>query len=121
MRRHAAGSFLLVALCALPVVLGCADDEGVEHGPATAALVPPVLVTGPDPIDVEVGAIIDVVSDGVERVDTSDDAVLSVTQPSDDGSAQFNAGATAVAEGDAVLSVYGEDDELLYEVDVTVG
>lgn len=114
-------SVRVLALTLLLVGAACAADEELEHGPDTAALVAPVIITGPDPIDVEVGAIIDVVTDGVERVSSSDESVLVVTQPSDDGSAEYHAGATALAEGDAVLSVHGVGDELLYEVDVTVG
>jgi hypothetical protein len=121
-------SILAVAVVSLVLVAGCsdgADEQDVIDGPETSVaddgnqVVAPVIVDSEDPVTIEVGRAIDVTTDGVTRVDTSDDSVLEVTQPTDDGSAQFNAGATAKAAGTATLTVY-DNDKVLYAVEVTV-
>ncbi len=136
MKSIAAG--VLVPLALLVPMTGCSDsteDQAVIEGPETTdsgttgsdatspqdgeEVVAPVIVEDDQPVTIETGRMIDVTSDGVTEVATSDDSVLEVTQPRDDGSAQFNAGATAKAPGVATLSVYA-GDELLYEVEVTV-
>ena len=109
-------------------VSGCSDgaeDQAVVEGPETTTteagqqLEAPVIVDSADPLTVEVGQVLDVVTDGVTEVETSDAAVLEVTQPNDDGPAQFNAGATAESVGQATLKVRS-NAEVLYEVPVTV-
>lgn len=121
---------LSVAFVAAVIVpfAGCSDgaeEQEVIEGPETSladdgnAVVAPVIIDSDEPVTIQVGRAIDVTTDDVTRVDTSDDSVLEVTQPSDDGSAQFNAGATAKAAGNATLTVYN-NDEVLYEVEVTV-
>lgn len=67
------------------------------------------------------GANLNVITEGVIRVTSSDPAVLRVSQPYTDGSARFNAGGRAVASGEATLCVFGSDDQELYRVDVIVG
>ena len=119
-----------MAIAALgAVIAGCSNAEEqqeVIEGPEVtqpddaAGVVAPLIVDSGDPVTLEVGRSIDVVTDDVTRVESSDTAVLTVSQPSDDGSASFNAGATAVAAGSATLSVY-TGDSLAYEVAVTVG
>ncbi len=123
-------SATLVSLALLVPLTGCSDsteDQAVIDGPETTdagttgdeEVVAPVIVEDEKPVRVQAGRSIDVTTEGVTEVATSDEAVLEVTQPRDDGSAQFNAGATAKAPGSATLSVYA-GDELLYEVEVTV-
>jgi hypothetical protein len=121
-------SILAVALISLVPFVGCSDgteEQDVIEGPETSVaddgnqVVAPVIVDTDDPVTIEVGRAIDVTTDGVTRVDTSDDSVLEVSQPTDDGSAQFNAGATAKAAGTATLTVY-DNDKVLYTVEVTV-
>ena len=121
-------ALLAVAVVALVPFAGCSDgaeEQDVIEGPETSVaddgnqVVAPVIVDSDDPVTIQVGRVIDVTTDDVTRVDTSDDSVLEVTQPTDDGSAQFNAGATAKAAGNATLTVY-DNDTVLYAVEVTV-
>lgn len=121
-------SILAVALISVVPFAGCsdgADEQEVIEGPETSVaddgnqVVAPVIVDTDDPVTIQVGRAIDVTTDDVTRVDTSDDSVLEVTQPTDDGSAQFNAGATAKAAGTATLTVW-DNDKVLYAVEVTV-
>lgn len=101
------------------------EDQAVIEGPETTTteagtqLEAPVIVDSADPVSLKVGQVIDITTDGVTEVKTSDPSVLEVSQPEDDGSAQFNAGATARSEGEATLSVH-QNETLLYEVAVTV-
>lgn len=95
-----------------------ADPEADDAG--GAAVVAPIIVDGPEDLTVDVGVVLDVVTEDVGRVDTSDPGVLSVSQPSDDRGAQFDAGAVAESAGTAELSVHGRDDAPLYTVTVTV-
>ncbi len=67
----------------------------------------------------DVGSTLVVNTEGVTRVSTDNPAVLDISQPRDDGSAQFNAGATVVGTGSATLDVYGQGDAKLYDVKVT--
>lgn len=119
---------LAIAAVALVPLAACSsgtEDQDVIEGPETSVaedgneVIAPVIVDSADPVTIQVGRAIDVTTDDVTRVETSDDSVLEVTQPSDDGSAQFNAGATAKAAGNATLTVY-DNDKVLYEVEVTV-
>jgi hypothetical protein len=94
-----------------------ASDTGT--GGDSAGVVAPIMIDGPDAVEVTVGNALDVITENVTEVKTDNPEVLEVSQPSDDGSAQFNAGATVVGAGEATLSVYGEGGEKLYEVVVT--
>lgn len=142
--RCLATSSLAAVLLVLPAVQGCSDaeddaqgvateDEGIDEttteapepetdpgaGGDDAGVEAPIMIDGPDAVSATVGNALDVISDGVTEVRTDNPEVLEVSQPSDDGSAQFNAGATVVGAGEATLSVYGEGGAKLYDVSVT--
>ncbi len=137
MRFPALVAAAILTVSVLATAAGCSDgaeEQDVIEGPETTSttstssggdqddgsqLVAPVIVDSAEPVSLPVGGYIDVVSEGVESVRSSDEAVLEVSQPNDDGSATFNAGAEAVATGEATLTVNGADG-VLYEVAVTV-
>jgi hypothetical protein len=145
MRTRSLAAVAAAALLpALPAVQGCSDAEDDAQGIATddegadattteapdaetdpgaggdgAGVEAPIMIDGPDAVSATVGSALDVITDDVTEVRTDNPEVLEVSQPSDDGSAQFNAGATVVGAGEATLSVYGEGGEKLYEVSVT--
>ena len=94
-------------------------DTDPGAGGDSAGVVAPIIIDGPESVTVEVGWALDVITPNVTEVRTDNPEVLEVSQPSDDGSAQFNAGASVVGSGQATLSVYGEGGEKLYDVSVT--
>ncbi len=81
-------------------------------------MLPPIEVDGAAKEEVSVGQTLNVITKNVTSVSTDNAEVLKVSQPSDDGSAQFNAGAEVIGAGNAVLtvSVKGGND---YKVEVT--
>lgn len=93
------------------------DSSSTDDG--STSLEPPIIVDAADDVTVKVGGFVVVSTPNATNVETDDAAVLEVSQAYSDGSAEFNAGAEAVGAGSATMSVY-EDDQLLYEVNVTV-
>ena len=81
-------------------------------------MLPPIEIDGQKTESVKVGDNLNVITKGVTEVKTNNAEVLEVSQPSDDGSAQFNAGAKVVGPGTAKLVVLGADGKL-YVVKVT--
>lgn len=77
----------------------------------TDPVLPPIPIDGPGTEKVKVGDTLNVVTSDVTEVSTDNGAVLQVSQPSDDGSAQFNAGAEVVGAGKATLTVTTADGE----------
>lgn len=76
--------------------------------PTVTDVLPPIEIDGKKTeVDATVGDTLDVISDGVTSVSTNNDAVLRVSQPHTDGSAEFNAGAEVVGAGTAKLTVTG--------------
>lgn len=118
-----------VATAALALLVGScssdSDDADEETTTTTTSrdegstVVAPVIVDAADDVTVEVGEVVVVSNPNATEVTTDDAGVLEVSQAYSDGSAEFNAGAEAVAAGSATLSVF-EGDQLLYEVNVTV-
>lgn len=107
-------------------VTACSSPDASDAPPTaspsaseTPQMLPPVEVNGRANLTVDVGATINVTTPDVEQVTTNNSTVLDVSQPRDDGSAQFNAGAKVIAPGEANLKVYGPDETLLYTVAVT--
>lgn len=86
--------------------------------PIGGNVLPPIEIDGQKSETVKVGDNLNVITDGVTRVKTNNAEVLEISQPSDDGSAQFNAGAKVVGAGTAKLVVFGADGKL-YTVTVT--
>lgn len=131
---HRVAQIAAISLVTAVPLAGCgSDDAPTTAAPTTdaaeldapgtsevARALPPVIVDGPEDLDVEVGAAIDIVTEGVVSVSSSDESVLGVSQPSDDGSATYNAGAVALSTGRATLTVSGADGATLYEVAVEV-
>lgn len=87
-------------------------------GEITNPVLPPIEIDGAAKESVSVGQTLNVITKNVNKVSTDNTAVLRVSQPSDDGSAQFNAGAEVIGAGSAVLTVTvkGGDN---YQVQVT--
>ena len=117
---------LVLGAAVLLAAAGCSStDSTSSESPSasaspteTTAIVAPVEVNGRANLKVDVGAALNVTTPDVTKVMTNNATVLKVSQPRDDGSATFNAGAEVIAPGDANLVVYGADDEKLYTVAV---
>lgn len=116
----------LIGIVVLAPAASCSSEDSddatttsTESSTTSQQVVAPIIVDGPEQLSVEVGAALDIVTDGVTEVSSSDERVLEVSQPSTDGSAEFNAGARALVGGEATLTVSGEDGEL-YSVEVEV-
>lgn len=82
-------------------------------------VLPPIEITGQKTADVKVGDTLNITTTDVAKVTTDNATVLKVSQPHDDGSAQFNAGAEVLSAGTAKLVVYDKADKELYTVTVT--
>ena len=95
------------------------DSASETSGSESTSELPPIMVDTAQDVDMGVGEFINIVTEGADRATSSDPSVLEATDAYSDGSAEFNAGAEALAVGTAVLGVY-EGDSLLYEVNVTV-
>ncbi len=126
-------AFLVAGAVAGLLLTGCSTSTTSPAVPPTDASGTPMSpqptlpgqVLPPIPIDgqkknetVKVGDVLNVVTDGVTEVSTDNAEVLEVSQPRDDGLAQFNGGAKVLAPGSADLVVTGEKGEL-YTVVIT--
>ena len=87
-------------------------------GEITDPVLPPITIDGPGNESVAVGATLNVTTKDVTEVATDNDTVLKVSQPRDDGNAQFNGGAEVIAAGEATLTVTTSDGKS-YDVEVT--
>jgi len=77
-------------------------------------------VTRAEEISAKIGNFLNVTTPNVTKVTTDNPAVLKVSQPRTEGSAEFNGGAAVIAEGKAVLTVYGgATNSEMYSVTVT--
>lgn len=83
-------------------------------------MLPPIMITKAEDVSAKVGDYLNVTTPNVTKVTTNNAAVLDVSQPHSDGSAEFNGGAKVVGPGKAELVVYGGITNLeLYSVSVT--
>lgn len=136
MRTKKLPTLIASASVAAIALFGCSDDKD-EGGDATSTTASTTSTTTPDgqgaPVKVdasnlgaeeritmEPGGMIEITTDGVAEVTSSDDTVLKAIQPGDDETLGDKAGAEAVDAGDAVLTLHDKDGEELYEVEVTV-
>lgn len=123
-----------VAVAAI-ALLGCSsddEDEGTDGTSSTTASTTtpdgqgaPIKVDASDlgaeeRVTMEPGGMMEITTDGVTEVSTSDDTVLKAIQPGEDETLGDKAGAEAIVAGDAVLTLFDKDGEELYEVEVTV-
>ncbi len=114
----------ILASAALVFAGACSSDDSDSTTTAapddsgTSAL-PPIEVDGAEDVTMKVGEFIRINTPDADKVSADDTDVLETQDAYSDGSADFVAGAEAVGDGKAVLSVYS-GDELLYEVNVTV-
>lgn len=108
---------LVLGLLFAGLLVSCSSDDSATTDDPSAEVLPPVMVDGPESLNLKVGNTINITTEGVTEVSTDNPSVLEVSQPSDDGSAQFNAGAVVLDAGEAKLTVFGESGEL-YVVDV---
>ena len=123
-RKQALSAAAATAAIVLVMVPGCSSSDSggqstTSPDPEITSVLPPIEVNGPNPIAAKVGDNLNVTTEGVTGVTTDNDGVLKVSQPSDDGSATFNAGAEVVGAGTATLQVLGDNDQPLYQVVVT--
>lgn len=119
--RGAAG-FAVVAVLALAALPGCSSEEPAQPAgspapssgapSATAGLPAPVIIE-PDQTEAtaSVGATIVFNQPDPANTTVSTDRpdIVELTQGSDDGSAQFNPGAVALAPGVAVVTILAPD------------
>ena len=115
----AAAALLLTTACSSGSSEPSTSPSESPAATATTAVLPPIEITKAADVTVDIGSTLVVNTEGVTRVSTDNPAVLEISQPRDDGSAQFNAGATVVGAGSATLDVYGQGDAKLYDVKVT--
>jgi hypothetical protein len=123
-----------VAVAAI-ALLGCSsddEDEGTDGTSSTTASTTtpdgqgaPIKVDASDlgaeeRVTMEPGGMMEITTDGVTEVSTSDDTVLKAIQPGEDETLGDKAGAEAIVAGDAVLTLFDKDGKELYEVEVTV-
>jgi len=111
--------FLMAGACSSDSDDAATSTTSTTVATGSAAVLPPTIVDGAEDVTVDIGHFVVVSTADATRVETSDTAVLEVSQAYSDGSAEFNAGAEALEAGSAVLTVYN-GDEALYEVNVTV-
>lgn len=118
-RTAAIAAAAVLALAALP---GCSSDEPAQPAtsPAASSAAPSGTAGIPAPVIVEPGQAEATASVGETivfsqpdpartRVSTDRPDILELTQGSDDGSAQFNPGAVALAPGVAVVTIVAAD------------
>ncbi|MDP4015200.1 MAG: hypothetical protein U0990_04855 [Candidatus Nanopelagicales bacterium] len=86
----------------------------------TGNVLPPIPITKAGDVTVSVGDNLNVTTPNVTKVTTDNPAVLRVSQPYSDGSADFNGGALVLAPGKAKLTVFGgTPGGEMYSVNVT--
>lgn len=108
-----------VALLGVGVLAGCSSSSGSsESSTASAAasggtqVLPPVIVTEDmTSATAKVGDFIDIVVKEVAgtTIDTDKPELLEISQAHNDGSAEFNPGAKALAPGNATITVTNPD------------
>jgi hypothetical protein len=123
-----------VAVAAI-ALLGCSSDDTDEDADGTSSTTAstttpdgqgaPIKVDASDlgaeeRVTMEPGGMMEITTDGVTEVSTSDDTVLKAIQPGEDQTLGDKAGGEAIAAGDAVLTLFDKDGTQLYEVEVTV-
>lgn len=97
-----------------------AVDSPSPSSTMIGTVLPPIEITqARKNVEVTVGDTLNVTTADVTKVTTDNAEVLTVSQPRDDGSAQFNAGAEVVSAGTAELTVYGVGGKELYTATVT--
>ena len=114
--------FAAVAVLALAVLPGCSSDEPAQPAgsPAASSGAPSGTAGLPAAVIVEPGQAEATASVGATivfnqpnpantRVSTDRPDIVELTQGSDDGSAQFNPGAVALAPGVAVVTIVAAD------------
>lgn len=119
------------ALLGISLLAGCSSSsQESDTGQATGEtseesgtqMLPPVIVEpGQTEASAKVGDFIVIVVEDVEgtTISTDNPEILEISQSYDDGSAQFNAGAEALAPGSATITVT-LPDATSYDVAVTV-
>lgn len=121
--------FLLVTVGGLVVasvaLAGCASSSSTSPSASSTpsesigTVLPPIPISKGGAVTAKVGDNLNVITPGVTKVETDTPTVLEVSQPYNDGSAQFNGGAKVIAAGNADLIVRGENNITLYTVNVT--
>lgn len=117
----AIGSLVAVSVA----LVGCSSSTSTSPSASSSAsesigtVLPPIPISKGGAVTAKVGDNLNVITPGVTKVETDKPTVLEVSQPYNDGSAQFNGGAKVIAAGDASLTVHGENGITLYTVNVT--
>ncbi|MFM8895440.1 MAG: hypothetical protein ACKOE2_08730, partial [Actinomycetales bacterium] len=123
-----AGAMAAAALLGLAALAGCSSstpDQGSSSPTAQTGgsqVLPPVIIEpGQTTATAKVGdnLYINVADPVTTTVTTSTPNLVEVTQGYDDGSATFNPGATALAPGDAIITITAADGSA-YDLKVTI-
>lgn len=136
MRTKRITSLVAAVAVAAVALLGCSsddkdeatDDDKTESTTSTTtpdAKSAPVKVDATDlgaeaRVTVEPGARIEITTDGVTEVSSSDEQTVKPIQPGEDEDLGDKPGAEALIAGDAVLKLFDKDGKELYEVEVFV-
>ena len=92
--------------------------------PSTGSVIAPTEVKAGGSVTMTVGEEFFVSTPNVTKITTSNEAVVSVSQPVTTGDPQFNAGGKAESKGTATLEVFvtktGQPEAAAYKVNVTV-
>jgi len=118
-RMRTAAALGAAALLGVTVLAGCSSssestDTAASADAGAAEMLPPVIITEDQTsATCKVGNFLDVIvaEDKLAgtTIDSSDAAIVEVTQAKQDGDALFNPGGSCLAPGDATLTLTGPD------------
>lgn len=116
-RMRTAAAVGAAAIMSVGVLAGCSSDDSgdaaADSGDSTQMLPPVIIAEGDTSASCGVGDYLDIlIPEGAlagTTVDTSDSALISVTQAKEEGGAMFNPGGECLAAGSATISVTSPD------------
>ncbi|MBI1351720.1 MAG: hypothetical protein GC156_11450 [Actinomycetales bacterium] len=120
-RNRTVAAIGAAALMGVALLAGCSSSSSSSSEATAAAsdgsaqMLPPVIITADQTeATCQVGNNLDIVIPEADlagtTVDSSDPAVVSVVQASEDATAKFNPGGTCVAVGSATITVTNKDN-----------
>lgn len=118
-----AAALTAVGIMGVALLAGCSSSSDSAEssaasasaaGPGNTSMLPPVIVTEDQTsASCKVGDALDIIvpEDAITTttIASSDEAIVSVTQPEEDGGAFFNAGGECLAPGSATLTLTAPD------------
>ena len=116
-RMRTAAAVGAAALMSIGVLAGCSSsdsgDTAADSGDSTQMLPPVIIAEGDTSASCAVGDYLDIlVAEGKlagTTVDSSDPAVVEVTQAKEEGGATFNPGGQCMSAGSATITVTSPD------------